>query len=313
MNDSIDAEPRAWLLLLHHLPPKPDYFRVRIRRRLLQLGAISLKNAAYLLPFAEQRREDFEWLAEEIRRDGGEAIVAETRFVSGVSSVEIMARFREQSDAAYAEVTSSARELAGAPGSARSEAVARLEQRLERIAEQDHFAAEGQSAARGALDEVRRQEEAATSVSHVTDRPSGATWVTRHGVFVDRIGSAWLIVRFIDLGARFKFVPASGYRPSAGEVRFDMFEGEYGHEGDHCTFETLLDRYGLRQNPGLTALAELVHDLDLHDEKFGRPEAPGLLALLQGIAARYSADAERVEHGRRLFDQLYTHFTRLAT
>jgi hypothetical protein len=92
-----------------------------------------------------------------------------------------------------------------------------------------------------------------------------------------------------------------------------MFEGEYGHEGEQCTFETLLTQFGLTQDSGLVALGELVHDLDLHDEKYGRPEAAGLLALLQGITARYSSDAERIEHGRRLFDQLYAHFTRLST
>jgi hypothetical protein len=309
MNDSIES----WLLLLHHLPPKPDYFRVRIRRRLQQLGAIGLKNAAYVLPASERTREDFEWLAQEIRRDGGEAIVAETRFLSGVTGVELAERFRAQADEAYGGVAASARELAGrVSGAALQAAAARLEQQLETIIARDPFDADGRSAAWGALEELRRQEEADVLVSRIPDRPRGALWVTRQNVFIDRVASAWLIVRFIDRGARFKFVAPSGYTPEPGELRFDMFEGEFGHEGDRCTFETLLHRFGLTDNPGLVALAELVHDLDLHDEKFGRAEAPGLLALVQGVAARYASDAERVEHGRRLFDQLYAHFTRVA-
>jgi hypothetical protein len=162
------------------------------------------------------------------------------------------------------------------------------------------------------LEELRRQDQAEATVARAPHRPSGATWVTRQNVFVDRIGSAWLILRFIDRSARFKFAPPSGYHPLEGELRFDMFEGEYGHVGDRCTFETLLNRFGLNDDAALVALAELVHDLDLHDDKFGRMEAPGLLALLQGIVARYASDAERIEHGRRLFDQLYTHFARLA-
>ncbi|MGH7467060.1 MAG: chromate resistance protein ChrB domain-containing protein [Longimicrobiales bacterium] len=310
MVDSIESK---WLLLLHHLPPKPDYFRVRIRRRILQLGAIGLKNAAYVLPLSDQAREDFEWLAQEIRRDGGEAIVAETKFLSGVTAAELAERFRALSDEAYGSVAASARELAGGErGPGLLAAVARLEQRLESIAQRDHFDAYGRSGALGALEELRRQEEADVVVSRIPDRPSGATWVTRQNVFIDRMASAWLIVRFIDRSARFKFAAASGYSAAPGELRFDMFEGEYGHEGDRCTFETLLDRFGLVDNPGLVALAELVHDLDLHDEKYGRPEAPGLLALAQGVVARYASDAERVEHGRRLFDQLYAHFTRMA-
>ena len=89
----------------------------------------------------------------------------------------------------------------------------------------------------------------------------GRTWVTRRGMFVDRIGSAWLIRRFIDPDARFKFVPAKGYAPEAGELRFDMFEAEFTHEGDRCTFEVLLSRGGLERDPGLAAIGEIVHDI----------------------------------------------------
>ena len=69
----------------------------------------------------------------------------------------------------------------------------------------------------------------------------GRTWVTRHGVHVDRMASAWLIRRFIDPQARFKFVAARGYRPEPGELRFDMFEAEFSHEGDRCSFEVLVE------------------------------------------------------------------------
>jgi len=134
--------------------------------------------------------------------------------------------------------------------------------------------------------------------------PRGTTWVTRRGVFVDRIASAWLIRRSIDAEAKFKFVAATGYRPLAGEVRFDMYRGEYGHEGDACTFETLLRRFELR-DPRLTAIGEMVHDIDCKDGKFGRAEAPGLAAILRGITAQTDDDAERLELGARVFEQLY--------
>ncbi len=99
----------------------------------------------------------------------------------------------------------------------------------------------------------------------------GSVWVTRQGVHVDRIASAWLIRRFIDPEARFKFVPAKGYVPEPGELRFDMFEAEFTHEGDRCTFEVLLARAGLA-DPALAAIGEIVHDIDLKDAKFGREE-----------------------------------------
>ena len=133
----------------------------------------------------------------------------------------------------------------------------------------------------------------------------GRTWVTRAGIKVDRMASAWLIRKFIDPGARFKFVPAKGYRPEPGEVRFDMFEAEFTHEGDGCTFETLVQRFGLRA-PGLRHLAEIVHDIDMKDGKYGRDEAAGIGQLIAGIAASHPDDEARMERGAALFDDLFT-------
>ena len=137
----------------------------------------------------------------------------------------------------------------------------------------------------------------------------GSTWVTREGVKVDRIASAWLIRRFIDPEARFKFVPARGYAAQPGEVRFDMYGGEYTHEGDRCTFETLVARFGLRE-PALRKIAEIVHDVDCKDDKFGRAEAGGLASMVQGIASGHSHDADRIARGSAAMDDLYAAFSR---
>ena len=113
--------------------------------------------------------------------------------------------------------------------------------------------------------------------------------LTRHGVHVDRIACAWLVRRFIDPAARFKFVPPRGYVPEEGELRFDMFQAEFTHQGDSCSFEVLLARTGLR-DPGLQVIAEIVHDIDLKDAKFGREETAGIKSLIAGVAkipARY--------------------------
>jgi hypothetical protein len=137
--------------------------------------------------------------------------------------------------------------------------------------------------------------------------PTARTWVTREGVKVDRMASAWLIRRFIDPAATFKFVPASGYVPQTRELRFDMFGGDYTHEGDRCTFETLLERFGLAQ-PALVLLAEIVHDIDCKDDKYGRSETRGIAALIDGITRTCEQDGDRLQRGAALFDSLYEHF-----
>jgi hypothetical protein len=125
------------------------------------------------------------------------------------------------------------------------------------------------------------------------DALKGRVWVTRRGMHVDRIASARLIRRFIDPEARFEFVATRGYEPDPGELRFDMFEGEYTHEGDRCTFEVLLARAGIH-DPALASIGEIVHDIDLKDAKFAREEATGIARLMEGIAAANKDDERRI-------------------
>ena len=132
----------------------------------------------------------------------------------------------------------------------------------------------------------------------------GKTWVTRRGVYVDRIASAWLIRRFVDPKARFRFVAGADRPARPGELRFDMPQGDFSHEGDRCTFETLVRRLGLR-DPALAVVAEIVHDIDLKDGKFGRPEVPGVIGMLDGLVAAEPQDARRLQRGADLFESLY--------
>ncbi|HEY6808558.1 MAG TPA: chromate resistance protein ChrB domain-containing protein [Gemmatimonadales bacterium] len=147
---------------------------------------------------------------------------------------------------------------------------------------------------------VRRPRAAVRSLA----RLRGRTWVTRRGVFVDRIASAWLITRHVDPAARFKFVAPDGYRPRAGELRFDMFEAEYTHDGDRCTFETLLARFRLR-HPALRAIGEIVHDIDCKDGKFGRAATPAVARRLAAIARATASDGLRLRRGAAYFDELF--------
>ena len=140
-------------------------------------------------------------------------------------------------------------------------------------------------------------------------RTRGRTWVTRKGIHVDRMASAWLIRRFIDPEARFKFVPGRGYRPQAGELRFDMFEAEYTHDGDRCTFEVLVEKFQ-PEDRALRPVAQIVHDIDLKDSKFGRPEVQGIERLVAGIAMAHREDEERLARGSAVFEDLYEYFRR---
>jgi len=280
-----------WLLLMHQLPPKPDYFRVKIWRRLQGLGAVAIKNSVYALPFSPQAFEDFQWLRKEITAGGGEASVCRATFVDGLADPQIEALFRTARDAEYADLTRAAENVDSMAE------IARLERRLRDVTALDHFDAGGRKAAEAALAGLKAR---TTSRGKREKVPMKRTWVTRPDVHVDRIASAWLIKRFIDPKARFAFGAAR-----EGAVSFDMFEGDYTHEGDRCTFETLLQRFGLEQDGALRAIADMVHDVDMKDGKFGRDETPGFERFIAGIIKRNARDEARMERGSELLNDLY--------
>ena len=194
--------------------------------------------------------------------------------------------------------------------------VRRLRRRLDEIAAIDFFGAHGRQTAEAALApaEARAGQHpdvtgpGAPELAQAELR--GRTWVTRVHIHVDRIASAWLIRRFIDPDATFKFVEGKGYAPEPGELRFDMADAEFTHEGDRCTFETLVFRRGLDGDPALVALSEIIHDLDIADDKFGRPETAGVSALIEGICAATLDDPDRLARGAGALDGFYAHFTR---
>lgn len=311
-------------MLIHQLPPKPDYFRVKIWRRLQRLGAVAIKNSVYVLPKNDQTQEDFQWLLREIVEGGGEASLCEARFVDGLSDNEVEALFQAAREADYAQIAEEARRLAEVPirerqseDTRRSQLeidVARLKRRLAEIVAIDFFGASGRVVAEGLVSGIEARmhgKEMLRQSGGLTHRQDlrGKTWVTRKGIYIDRMASAWLIRRFIDPNARFKFVPAKGYKPGPDQLRFDMFEAEFTHEGDRCTLEVLIDRMGLH-DPALTPIAEIVHDIDLKDTKFQRQDTVGIERLITGIAMANKDDNVRLERARAVFDDFYEYFRR---
>lgn len=315
------SEPR-WLLLIHQVPPKPDYLRVKVWRRLQSLGAIAIKNSVYVLPRGDQPREDFQWVQKEVEQSGGEASICEARFIDGLSDEQVEALFNVARDSEYAALADDIRGLSeGLPAEdlspeQRSELrtqVRRMKKRFEQIAALDFFRASGRGGVEGLLSalEARLQPpepaEQADSGPLPVESYRGRIWVTRRGVHVDRMASAWLIRRFIDPEARFRFVADRTYKPKADELRFDMFEAEFTHEGDLCTFEVLTKRFGLDER-ALRPIAEIVHDIDLKDAKFKREETAGVAAAVAGIATGTRDDEERLAQGAVLFAGLFSYF-----
>jgi hypothetical protein len=288
------------------------------------LGAIAIKGSVYALPAGEQSLEDFQWLLREIEEGGGEAALCEASLVDGLSDQEVRALFDAARDADYAEIANELREIAS---QIRSGAVAdekrpetkaqlaRLRRRYAELSEIDFFAASGRMTVDALLTELENTlvdaanatQPKGTEMKKAPEDLTGKIWVTRSGVHIDRIACAWLIRGFIDPQARFKFVSAKDYPAHPGELRFDMFKGEFTHEGDKCSFEVLLERAGL-QDPALRAIADIVHDIDLKDGKFGREETSGIAHVIAGICASQKDDLARIERGAAVLTDSYESF-----
>ena len=315
--------PRApsevrWLLLIHQIPSTPAYFRVKVWRRLQRLGAVGIKDSVYALPSSEQAHEDLDWVVKEIAAGGGDASLIEARMVEGLTDEQVTELFRSARDADYDGVAKDARALLarlpkrGAPsGELRAELapqLARLHKQVAEIQAIDFFHARSREPVGGLLSSLEARlappEPAQPGTAAPAERPRKRTWVTRTGIHVDRIASAWLIRRFIDTQARFKFVVAKEHRHQPGELRFDMFDGEFTHQGELCTFEVLLARFGLT-DAALRPIAESIHDIDLKDARHQRAETPGLAQVINAICLAHPEDTERLARGSALLDDLY--------
>lgn len=300
-----------WLLLLHQIPPSPPYFRAKVLRRLNGLGAYAIKNSVYILPYMKDNREDLEWIRREIVREGGEAWLFETQALTDPSDQDLEHAFQAARSIDYKQLLQSIRAIMASIDEESdrdfAEELRKLKRRFNEICEIDFFQAPEK-------EEVERIMESIERKLHHSDRQpaakpelkdlKGRIWVTRRGVKVDRVATAWLIRRFIDPDARVLFVDPDQYAHSDEEIRFDMYEGEFTHEGELCTFEVLVRHLNLR-DPALAAMAEIVHDIDLKDEKFQRRETAGVAAMISGLVAMHAADERRIEEGAKIFDAAY--------
>src|SRR3989454_3044570 len=318
-----------WILLIHQLPPKPTNLRVRIWRKLQKLGAVAIKNSVYVLPANEKTNEDFQWLKQQIESAGGEAAVFRADSVAGATDEQIIAAFRKARDEEFAVISA---ELDGLSGAIREQTrgkhlsagrlaaheaeLDKLHAELERISANDFFNAKGRAPAFDAYERCQKAVRATQSPAEKRSRAApknstldpasyqGRRWVTRRNLHIDRLASAWLIKQFIDKRPRFYFV-AEG-EAIEGAIAFDMFGAEFTHHGEDCTFETLLKRFGLSDSKGLREIAEIVHDIDLKDDKFHRLEAAGLNAVVNALSAALRNDRKLLQQTNVIFDGLHS-------
>lgn len=319
-----------WLLLTHQLPATPSKVRVMVWRRLQAFGAVPIKNSIYVLPNRPAAKEDFDWLRKEISSMKGTASVFLADSISDVEDAEIVRTFQaaraKDFDALIriADALSADLKDALAGGYIKERLLDKLERRLTGLRTDwesgqkiDFFGAPNRKKADQAVAVSRRlfQELRALSGKDAPEPPPavalkalrGKIWVTRASPHIDRLATAWLVRRFIDSRARFKFVHEPYRSKSDQELRFDMVEAEYTHYGDWCTFETLLHRAGL-DDPALLEVAEIVHDIDIKDKKFGRLEASGVDRVIRGLCKVHAEDDARVAAGMVVFDALLSSF-----
>jgi hypothetical protein len=316
-------DPTTLLLLLVGVPPTPSSLRVRVWRRLRSLGAVPLKRTAYLLPDTPERYEDFQWLAQEIQREGGDATLIRVQQIENVSQADVLRLFHEPRDhdyrqlaARYRKVLKKLEQKSSAQSARAQEELARLAKDHQRIRDVDFFGAPGGAEVRRLeeivamrtrrLEPVRREKQPTLDLTKL----KGRRWVTRPRPHIDRIASAWLIKRFIDTDAEFLFALAAEFPQDA--IPFDAPGVELSHQGEDCTFETLVKRASLRDRR-LKRLSEIVHEADLRDGKYPHEEARGIDVAVRALLAASIDDHQVLAQGMALFEGLYATTSRRGT
>jgi hypothetical protein len=299
----------SWILILYGLPTRQNAARVQLWRKLKKFGAIALKTSAYVLPDKPVHFERFQWLATQIRSGGGEATLIRVSEIEGLPQEKVVQLFNDARAKDYSDLVAELSDFIRANKRKLTDdfhvALEKYQARLHELREMDYFSC---PKAQDAL-MLLKQAETLLSRGSAQDkgrvsrkRFNGRQWLTRPRPHIDRVGSAWLIRRFIDAKASFVFSPNSKDFPDA--VPYDMFEVDFSHQGDDCTFETLVKRFGIEDKAVLT-IAEMIHDADLEDGKFKRNECIGIDRVLSGWNKMGIGDQQVLTKGFDVFDALY--------
>jgi len=317
----------VWLLFFYSVPSKPVSSRMRIWRKLAKAGAVQMKGAVYILPFNDEHYEFLQWLVSEIAGMKGEAAVVSIDRIDTMQDTEIIALFDQQRAGDYKVLQKSlddlGRRLSSIQKGAKAQNVkgisdqfAKLRKEFEAVRTIDFFSTSEGTALGQQIKRMQTELKVVSGADTKQERPAALTvklpadyqnrtWATRKKPFIDRMASAWLIKRFIDRDAAFDFVDEKDMaQMNKSAVTFDVRNGEFTHSGDLCTFEVLLRSFGLKDKT-LRKMAEIVHDLDMKDDKFGSAEARGLEDILEGVRKTAKNDRESLEKGMAVFEMLY--------
>jgi hypothetical protein len=314
-----NCESPAWLLFMHQLPTKPESLRVKTWRYLQKIGALQIKNSVYILPLNTHNKKQFEDLANNLAATEGEAFLCESKFTAGIESSLIIKKFNQDRSSRYQELSEEMRQLLEIFKSKKpnesvlmklDHSIGKIERQLNELKAIDFFSCPEQTSSAKLFESLLKKIEQVSTGKEMTIQKrnicefKNRTWVTRSNPHVDRLASAWLIQKVVDSKAKFKFVSDQNYKTKkSSEISYDMYFGEFTHIGDRCTFEVLCDSFSLKDQ-ALIILKEIIHDLDLKDTKFNRPETPGISLLLEGIIKSERNVFKRQARAFELFDDL---------
>jgi len=319
----LDGSSKAsWIFLIHQIPPAPDSFRVKVWRAIGKSGAIAVKNSVYALPDTASCAESFSNIAAEIRGGNGEAVLVRGTILEGLDIEQAVLAYNSAINGAYRKFSDELKRIERTFSAKKNQTpqklmevahlLGRIESQINSLGKRNHYSAEGDTILRSLLAGIKHGLSSGTT-EKVTGVLTAKTfnksdfkkriWVTRAGLKVDRLASAWLIEREIDKGARFQFVDIDRYRHEPSHLRFDIFGGEFTHAGDLCTFEMLLKKFKI-SDPKLKTLSQIIHDLDIEDNQYQHPSTEGVRQLLQGIILMEKDDFSRKEKASLLFEQL---------
>jgi hypothetical protein len=316
---------QEWLLIFYSVPSHPVSSRMKIWRKLVRSGAVQLKGAVYVIPANDEHQELFQWLIGEVKALGGDGAFARSSAIETMSDDEVRELFLGQIGEEYKGLEKTVAALEQKVQSIRKgskladrspliDQLARTTKDFEDVRKRDFFSSTAGEVFNKRLQQLQSgfkalaragSEEAATVSPKRTEKYQGRVWVTRKKPFVDRMASAWLIRRFIDPRATFKFIEERELNAGAPDgVSFDLRKGEFTHVGDLCTFEVLVKAFAIRDK-AVKQIAEIVHDLDVKDEKYGNSGTAGVEEILTGIRKTGKNDLDTLERGMAVFEMLY--------
>jgi hypothetical protein len=305
-----------WLVLLYQLSARSSSARVRVWRRLQDIGAVQVRQSAYVLPNRGSAREDLEWLKSEIVGLGGAATLLTADGADAATDAELVAACRDARarDAAHlrkratrwlARSDRTAARVQPLPAALAREARA-LATDWRALTAVTYFDTPGMPETEEIMQQIVQRSSGRRADSPATPRPGediaqyrGRTWATRTRPGVDRMATAWLIRTHIDPQATFVF----GDPPPVDAVPFDMFGVAFGHHGDRCTFEVVADHFGLR-SPRVAWISRIVHDIDLRVQHYNEPETAGVALMIDGLRRTHADDASLLDRGIGLFESL---------